>query len=433
MLDIKFIKANPELVKKDLKKRNDAEKLPWVDEVISKNDGFWRLKAESDKLRNQRNIITSEINELKKQGKDFSNKIKEAKELPGRIVEAEAKLGELQDRIKYILARLPNVLHDTVPVGLDDKGNRLIRKWGKIKKPKFELKVHGDLLEEKGLADFKRATKTSGAGFGFLKGDLVKLELALVQFTADMLAKKGFTLVSPPLMLKKELYAGVTALADFENVMYKVEGEDSYLIATSEHPLAAMYANEILEGDELPIRLAGISSCFRKEIGSHGVDTRGLFRVHQFNKVEQFVFCKPKDSWKIFEELIKNAEEVFKKLKIPYRVVSICTGDIGSVAAKKYDIEAWFPREKAYKEVVSCSNCTSYQSASLGIKFKDGKTGEKEFVHTLNSTAVATSRALRAIVELYQNKDGSIKVPSVLVPYMKKKIIGKSEVVRHRK
>jgi seryl-tRNA synthetase len=223
-------------------------------------------------------------------------------------------------------------------------------------------------------------------------------------------------------MMRRKPYEGVTALEDFENVMYKIEGEDSYLIATSEHPIAAMLMNETLDEKKLPLKFVGLSSCFRKEIGSHGVDTRGLFRVHQFNKVEQFIFCKPSDSWKLHEELLKNAEHLMQKLKIPYRITSICTGDIGIVAAKKYDVEAWFPRQKAYREVISCSNCTSYQAVRLNIKYLN-RSSEKEYVHTLNSTAIATGRTMAAIAENYQNKDGSISVPEVLQPYLGKKKI----------
>ncbi len=417
MLDIKFIKANPELIRADLKRRKDDDKLPWVDELIKAHDEFWKLKTESDQLRHDRNVITREINELRKQGADFSKKVNEAKELPDKIRKTEEELQKLNDRISYILARLPNVLHESVPEGMDERGNKEIKKWGKPKKFGFELKVHGELLEERNLADFKRAAKVSGTGFVFIKGDLLKLENALIQFAMDHLGKKGFTPVSPPLLMGKKSYEAVTALQDFENVMYKIEGEDMYLIATSEHPIAAMLSGELLEESELPIKLCGISPCFRREIGSHGVDTRGLFRMHQFNKIEQFVFCKPSDSWQIFEKLLKNAEEILQKLKIPYRAVSICTGDIGSVAAKKYDIEAWFPREETYKEVVSCSNCTSYQSVGLDIKYR-ATNGNKDYVHTLNSTAIATSRTLRAIIENYQNKDGSIRVPAALLPYM---------------
>ncbi len=430
MLDIRFIRTNPDAVKKDLEKRQDKEKLPWVDEAVKKRDEWKRLKEEADKLRHSRNLITQEINKLQKQKKDFSAKVREAKEAAKKITEAEEKLGQLQDRIGFILQRLPNILHDSVPVGKDDTENKEIRRWGTPKKPAFQLKSHGELLEQLGLADFELATKISGAGFHFLKGDLVRLELALINFAAAAMEKKGFTLIEPPSMMQRKPYEGVIDIAAFENVMYKIdegkkEEDSSYLIATSEHPIAAMMMNETLDEEKLPLKFCGVSSCFRREIGSHGVDTRGLFRVHQFNKVEMFAFCKPEDSWKIHEELLKNAEELLQQLKIPYRVVNVCTGDIGSVAAKKYDLEAWFPRQNNFREVVSCSNCTSYQAAALNIRYNNKKSGEKEFVHTLNATAVATSRMLAAIAENFQNKDGTITVPDVLVPYVGKKVIGK--------
>lgn len=421
MLDIKFIKDNSAAVKKSLEKRGDKEKLAWVDEAVKKQEQWKEVKEENDRLRNKRNVITREINELQKQGKDIKAAVKEAKELPGKIADSDKKLQELQDRVTFILQRLPNVLHPSVPVGKDDSENKEVRKWGKPKEVEG-LKSHGELLEEKNLADFGRAAKVSGTGFYFVKGDLVKLELALINFAADELAKKGFTLIEPPLILRRKPYEGVVSLQDFENVMYKIEGDDSYLIATSEHPIGAMHINETFDESQLPLKYAGVSSCFRKEIGSHGVDTRGLFRVHQFNKVEQFVFCKPSDSWKIHEELLKNAEELVKKLGIPYRVVNICTGDIGMIAAKKYDIEAWFPRQKKYGEIISCSNCTDYQAVSLNIKYAD-KEGNKHYVHTLNSTAIATGRMMVAIAENCQNKDGTITVPEALQKYVGKKKI----------
>jgi seryl-tRNA synthetase len=425
MLDIKFIKENSELIKKDLKRRHDDEKVTWVGEVINKFDEWKKLKEDSDKLRHDRNLATREINQLKKDKKDFLGKVKEAKEIADKIDASERDLEELQTRVGFILQRLPNLLHESVPVGKDDTENQEIRKWGKVSEPSFKLKNHGELLEQLGLADFDRASKISGTGFHFLKGDLVKLELALINFVSGFIEKKGFTLIQPPSMMWRKPYESVIELEAFENVMYKVDGEESYMIATSEHPIAAMFKTELLDEKELPIKLCGISTCFRKEIGSHGVDTRGLFRVHQFNKVEQFIFSKPEDSWKIHEELLKNSEEIMQKLKIPYRVVNVCSGDIGAVAAKKYDIEAWFPRQKDYGEVVSCSNCTSYQSVGLNIKYLNSKTDEKEHVHTLNSTAVATGRIMVAIAENYQNEDGTITVPDVLIKFMGKKVIGK--------
>ena len=264
--------------------------------------------------------------------------------------------------------RLPNILHESVPQGKDDTGNVEIRRVGTPRMFDFEIRNHGQLAADRGWADFERAAKTSGAGFYFLKGSLVLLDLALQHFALDLLEKKGFIPVIPPFMINRSSYEGVTDLDDFEKVMYKIDGDDAYLIATSEHPIAAMYQDEIFEEKDLPLRLAGLSPCFRREIGAHGLDTKGLFRVHQFTKIEQFVFCRPGDSWQIHEELLANAEEIFCKLDLPYHVVNICTGDIGTVAAKKYDIEAWMPRENAYKEVVSCSNCTSYQAASLNIQ-----------------------------------------------------------------
>jgi seryl-tRNA synthetase len=277
------------------------------------------------------------------------------------------------------------------------------------------------------LVDLDRAAKVSGARFYYMKNEAVLLELALERFAMDLLREKGFAIIEPPFMIKREPYEGVTSLADFEDTLYKIEGEDLYLIATSEHPMGAMFMNEILPAETLPLKYAGISPCFRKEAGAHGKDTKGIFRVHQFNKIEQFIFCKPEDSWKLHEELLANAEGIYQKLGIPYRIVNICTGDIGTVAAKKYDIEAWMPVQKMFREVVSCSNCTDYQSRRLNVRYRE-KTGEKsEFVHTLNSTAIATQRTIVAIIENYQQSDGSLKVPKALVPYM-----GKTEEVRKK-
>ncbi|MDP7180115.1 MAG: serine--tRNA ligase [Candidatus Woesearchaeota archaeon] len=416
MLDIKFIRENADLVKKDLEKRDDHEKVKWVDEVLQNDKRYRDLLQESQKLRHDRNIITQEINELRKQGGDISPKLKLAKALPGKIKKAEEDTLEIKEKLKYYLMRIPNILHKSVPFGTDDTGNKTVRTFGKKPKFDFKLKDHSTIIEDLGMANFDDAAKVSGNGFYYLMGDLALLDLALMRFAIDILVKDGYTLVEPPLMVRKKPYEGVTDLADFETMMYKIDGEDLYLIATSEHPIAAMNMNKTFDESELPLKYCGVSPCFRKEIGSHGIDTKGLFRVHQFNKIEQFVFCKPEDSWKLHEELIANAETIFQKLKLPYRVVNICTGDIGIVAAKKYDLEVYMPRENKYREVVSCSNCTGYQATRLNIKYRKG--GEKEYMHTLNSTAIATGRALRAIIENYQQKDGSVKIPAVLVPYM---------------
>jgi len=425
MLDINFVRNNAHIVREDLKKRGWEDKLSLLDEVIS-NDFEWRqLKGELDELKSRRNKANSEINDARKKGEDITKLVQEMKSLPERIVKGEEKSKELLENIRQCLLRIPNVLHESVPIGKDDSENVAIRTWGKKREFDFELKSHGELAESLNLADFKRATKISGSGFAYLKGDLARLDLALQQFAIDHLIKKGFTFVTPPLMMKKEAYEGVTDLGAFEDVMYKIEGEDLYLIATSEHPLVSMYMNEVLDERELPIKLCGLSPCFRKEIGSHGVDSRGLFRMHQFNKVEQVIICDPQDSWKIHEEIQKNSEEIFQALEIPYRVVNICTGDIGYVAAKKYDIEAWFPREKEYKEVTSASNCTGYQAVRLNLRYQKGN--ERFYVHTLNNTGIATSRAMRAILENYQNRDGSVDIPTVLQKYMGVKKLERKE------
>jgi seryl-tRNA synthetase len=419
MLDIRFIRAHPEIVKADLRKRNDPEKIGWIDDLLKKDARSRELKGETDTLRQRRNTIARDINTAKKAGRDAKVLMAEAAALPQKIRAYDTEQEEIKDTIHNYLMRLPNILHDSVPVGRDDSENVEIKRVGTPRTVDFEVKNHGQLASDNNWADFERATKIAGAGFYFLKGSLVLLDLSLQRYALDQLEGKGFTPVIPPYMINRSSYEGVTDLEDFEKVMYKIDGDDAYLIATSEHPIGAMYQGEIFEEKDLPLRLAGISPCFRREIGAHGLDTKGLFRVHQFTKVEQFVFCKPEDSWTIHEELLANAEELFLGLGLPYRVVNICTGDIGTVAAKKYDVEVWMPRENTYKEVVSCSNCTSYQAVRLNIRVRDKKDFEsKQHIHTLNSTAVATSRVIRAILENNQHSDGSVEVPEVLWPYM---------------
>ena len=423
MLDIKLFRENPDVIRKDLEKRKDTEKLKLVDRVIELDKNKRALLVDVQELQKKRNDASSEINNAKKEGKDVKKLILKIKAIPSEIEGIEKKMNKLDEELKQCLYQIPNILHSSVPYGKDDSENEVLKKSGKLKKQDFELVPHHMLAEKLGLVDFDRARKIAGAGFYFLKGDLALLNQALIRFAVDSLLKKGFTLIEPPHMMNREAYEGVTDLTAFEEMLYKVENHDAHLIATSEHPLTAMFMNEVLEEKEMPVKFLGVSHCFRKEIGSHGIDEKGLFRVHQFQKVEQIVICKPEDSWKIHEELLKNAEELFSALELPYRVVNICTGDIGIVAAKKYDIEVWMPRTQEYKEVVSCSNCTEYQARRLNIKVgKHG--GNKEFVHTLNATAVATSRVLVAILENYQNKDCSVAIPKVLIPYMngKKKL-----------
>jgi len=425
LIDSKTIRENPAIVRDNLSKRYNEAILSSFDKWVIQ-DKEWRvLKAEVDDLRAKRNSITEEIKLAKGKGVDTKALLAKAKSLPVDTKKKEERLKELEEENKELIMRIPNILHDSVPFGKDDSNNVPIKFWGDAVKPKFELKHHGELAKALGVAEFDRAVKISGAGFFYLKGDLALLDLALQRLAIDILVEKGFTLIQPPLMMNKKAYSGVTDLGDFETVMYKIEGEDLYMIATSEHPLVSMYMDESFEEKDIttPIRFVGVSPCFRKEIGKHGLDERGFFRVHQFNKVEQVVFCRPEDSWKEFESISKNQEIFFQKLEIPYRVVNVCTGDMGIVAAKKFDIEGWSPREGKYIELGSCSNCTSYQAVRLNIKYKK-KDGTKEYVHTLNNTMVPTTRTLRVLIENYQTKDGTIKVPKALQIYMN----GKTEI-----
>jgi seryl-tRNA synthetase len=417
MLDINLFRENPEVVRKDLRKRGAHDKLKLVDEIIAL-DKEWRSSlTRLNELRRQRNVLSREISQLKAKGEDISAKVAEIKRLPEEIKELEARVDELEARLRSLLMRMPNLLHESVPVGESEEDNVVVRTWGEPREFDFPPRDHIDLALLNDLFDIERAAKVAGSRFYYLKNQLVKLNYALINFALDFLAEKGFTLLQPPYMLRRAAEEAATDLADFEDVIYKVEGEDLYLIPTSEHAILAMHMDEILDGKALPLRYAGISPCFRKEAGAHGRDTKGIFRVHQFEKVEQFVFSRPEESWDEHERLLANAEEVYQKLGIPYRVVNICTGDIGTVAAKKYDIEAWLPGQGKYREVVSCSNCTDYQARRARIRFRDSPSEPTQYVHTLNSTLIATERTLVAILENYQREDGSIEVPKVLVPY----------------
>jgi seryl-tRNA synthetase len=424
MLDIKLVRESPDVIRKDLKKRDRNDLIRKLDEAIEL-DRRWRDSLQvTESLRHQRNVLSSEIAQLKKEGKDATEKLRIVKDIPAKIKEEEEKTTRYQEKIREIMLILPNILHESVPVGADDTFNKVERTWGKKPDFKFKLKSHVDLLEEKDLGDTEKAAEISGSRFYYLKNELVLLDYALMKFALDHLHSKGYTLIEPPYLMRRKPYEAMTSMGDFEEVMYKVEGEDLYLIATSEHSVGPYHLNETIEAKKLPLRYAGVSPCFRKEAGSHGKDTKGIFRVHQFHKVEQFVFSLPEQSWEIHEELLKNAEELYQKLELPYRVVNICTGDIGSIAAKKYDIEVWMPAQNTYREVVSCSNCTDYQARRLQTRYQKGE--ERGFVHTLNSTAIATTRTIVAIMENFQNEDGSINIPKALLPYMNGiKAIGK--------
>ena len=419
MLDIKLIRENPELVKDNLNKRGNPENIKMLEELIDV-DRQWRQDlTKLNELRHERKLVTIEIATLKKTGKDASSKVEKAKQIDIEITNIEKEVAATEEQTRSYLMRLPNLLHETVPVGKDENDNVQARTWGTIPKFKFPVKNHIDLSLNLDIIDIERAGKVSGSRFFYLKKAGVLLDMALISFALEEIVKKGYAPVEPPYLMRRDAYEGVTALSDFEDVLYKIENEDLYLIATSEHPMAAMFKDEVLKEEELPLKLAGISACFRKEAGAHGKDTRGIFRTHQFNKIEQFIFCTPEESWKLHEELIHNAEELVQKLGLPYRVVNVCTGDIGTVAAKKYDIEAWMPAQNAYREIVSCSNCTDYQARRLNIRYREKEGAPtKGFVHTLNSTAIATGRTIVAIIENFQQEDGSIVVPKVLRKYM---------------
>jgi len=417
VLDIKLFRENPELIRQNLRKRGDEEKLRMVDEIIAL-DSEWRAAlTRLNELRRRRNELSREISRLKKAGEDVSAKIAEIKRLPEEVKRLQAEVAEKESRLKSMLMRMPNLLHDSVPAGEGEEDNVVVRTWGEPAKPCARPRDHIELALLHDLLDTERAARAAGSRFYYLKRQLVKLNYALISFGLDFMAERGFTLLQPPYMLRRAAEEAATDLADFEDVIYKVEGEDLYLIPTSEHAILAMHMGEIIEGSKLPLLYAGISPCFRKEAGAHGRDTKGIFRVHQFEKVEQFVFCRPEESWSWHERLLENAEEVYRRLEIPYRVVNICTGDIGTVAAKKYDIEVWLPGQGKYREVVSCSNCTDYQARRAGIRFRDSPDEPTRHVHTLNSTLIATERTMVAILENHQQEDGSVRIPEVLVPY----------------
>ncbi|MFH0961494.1 MAG: serine--tRNA ligase [archaeon] len=423
MLDIRFIRENPDAVRRDLERRGgDGSLLALLEKTVENDKTARQLNVQVENLRAERNRITEEISQAKKAGGAASAKtVARSKEVPAEIKGSEENLNLLKNELHEALLRLPNTLHESVPFGKDDSENSVVRTWGEARKHSFEPKGHEEILLSLGMLDLERAAKISGSRFYFMKGDLVLLDMSLQRFAADLLIERGFTVVNPPAIMGHEAYMGVTDLGTFEEMLYKIDGEPAYLIATSEHPLGGMMMDETLLEGELPLRLAGISPCFRKEAGAHGKDTKGIFRVHQFNKIEQFVFCNPNESWKIHEELIDNAEEIFRRLEIPHRVVNVCTGDIGTVAAKKYDLEAWMPVQGKYREMVSCSNCTSYQAVRLNVRFRKAPGTPSEYLHTLNSTAIATTRAIVALIENFQTKDGTVNLPKALWGYVGKR------------
>jgi len=403
-----------------LRADHDKREMPHdnIDEVIRLDEEWRQARYDVDLLRKKRNEAARGIAEAKKSGDSAAADaiLAEVASLGQEIDALSEKVDSCLSERDTIRMRVPNILHESVPVGEDDQKNTLHSLHGDKIELGFEARNHNDLIEMNNWVDLARGAKVTGSRFYFLQGDLARLEMALQSYSANFLMERGYTLVQPPLMMNREAYEGVTDLGDFETVMYGIEPDKYYLIATSEHPLTAMRMDEIIEPSELPIKLVGVSSCFRREVGAHGLSDRGIWRVHQFTKIEQIVICKPDDSWEHHEELLTNAVELWDSLGLHYRVVNICTGDMGTVASKKYDLEAWLPGANEYKEVVSCSNCTDYQANRLRMRYRTSEGNSA--VHTLNSTAVATSRALVAIMEQYQNEDGTVRVPDVLVPHM---------------
>ena len=416
MLDPRILKEKPELVREMLKKRNMTD-FP-IDELIMLHRLRGELITKTQMLRRQKNLLSETIASKKKSKQDATFELGEMKQVSALLDQTESEATQIEVKFSQLIMTLPNLLHETVPVGKDEKDNVVVRQHGEIMRPSFNPKDHIDLATTLDLLDLNRAAKVSGARFYFLKNELVKMNQALINFALDFLLERNYTLIQPPYMIRKEPMVGSVILNDFEDVIYKIEDEDIYMIGTSEHAIAGMHMDEILEGIKLPIRYAGFSSCFRKEAGAHGRDMKGIFRVHQFEKVEQFIYCRPEESWREHERMLALSEEFFKQLGIPYRVMLLCSGDMGKISAKTYDIEAWMAGQNAYREIVSCSNCLDYQARRLGIRFRDKTNEETRLVHTLNSTLVATERTMVAILENFQTEKGSVEVPKVLQKYM---------------
>mgnify|MGYP001196859020 FL=1 len=415
MLDPKLIKEKPEVIKNMLKARSVEFDL---EGLINSDQKRREFITKTDELRKKKNQVALNISEKKKKGEDISSILAEMKSVSEELSKLEVEQNNIEKKYLKLATSIPNLIHESVPIGEDEGSNKEIKKWGNIPEFDFKIKDHIDISEDLDLVDLERAAKVAGARFYYLKNDLVRLNQALINFGLDFLREKGYSAVQPPYMINRESMEGAVIAEDFEEVIYKIDNQDLYMIGTSEHAMAAMHSKEIIEGKDIPKKYAGISPCFRKEAGAHGRDQKGIFRVHQFDKIEQFVFSKPEDSWKEHEKLLSIAEEFYQKLEIPYRVMLLSTGDTGNISAKTYDIEAWMAGQNAYREIVSCSNCLEYQARRLKIRFRDKTNEDTQYVHTLNSTLIATTRVLVAIMENFQTKDGHIRIPQVLQGYM---------------
>lgn len=418
MIDIKLIRENPELVKENIKKKFQDQKLELVDEVKKLDEDYRALRVRADELRGRRNTISKEIGQLMKQGlKDKAEEVKaEVAKIAKEIEESEVKEIELEAAIKKIMMVIPNIVDPSVPVGKDDSENVEIEQFGTKREFDFEIPYHVDIMEKLDGIDLDAARKTSGNGFYYLKGDIARLHSSILSYARDFMINRGYTYYIPPFMIRSNVVTGVMSFSEMENMMYKIEGEDLYLIGTSEHSMIGKFIDTIIDEDELPQKLTSYSPCFRKEVGAHGIEERGVYRIHQFEKQEMIIVCKPEDSMNYYNEMWKNSVDFFLSMDIPVRTLECCTGDLADLKVKSCDVEAWSPRQKKYFEVGSCSNLGDAQARRLKIRIK----GEKGnyFAHTLNNTVVAPPRMLIAFLENNLNADGSINIPKALQPYM---------------
>ncbi|MBD5394572.1 MAG: serine--tRNA ligase [Lachnospiraceae bacterium] len=418
MIDIKFLRENPDVVKENIKKKYQDSKIPLVDEVIALDAESRKAKQEADDLRANRNKISKEIGSLMAQGKKEEAEAKKAEVAAGakRLIELEEKEKELEEKVTKIMMVIPNIIDPTVPIGKDDTENVEITKYGDPVVPDFEVPYHTDIMEKFNGIDLDSARKVAGNGFYYLMGDIARLHSAVISYARDFMINRGFTYCVPPFMIRSNVVTGVMSFAEMDAMMYKIEGEDLYLIGTSEHSMIGKFIDTIIPEGELPKTLTSYSPCFRKEKGAHGLEERGVYRIHQFEKQEMIVVCKPEESPMWFEKLWQNTVDLFRSMDIPVRTIECCSGDLADLKVKSYDVEAWSPRQKKYFEVGSCSNLGDAQARRLKIRV-NGENG-KYFAHTLNNTVVAPPRMLIAFLENNLQADGSIKIPEVLQPYM---------------
>lgn len=426
MIDIKFLRANPEIVKENIKKKFQEEKLELVDKVIELDRQYRETKVECDNLRNQKNIKSKQFGMFKGQKDEIERLKSEIAEIDAKLPEMEELEVKLEADIHEIMLVIPNIIDESVPIGKNDSENVEVEKFGEPFVPDFEVPYHVDIMEKVKGIDIDSARKTSGNGFYYLCGDIAQLQSCILSYARDFMIDKGFTYYIPPFMIRSDVVTGVMSFAEMEGMMYKIEGEDLYLIGTSEHSMIGKFIDTIIPESELPKTLTSYSPCFRKEVGAHGIEERGVYRIHQFEKQEMIVVCKPEESMEWFHKLYSYTVEFFRTLDIPVRTLECCSGDLADLKVKSIDVEAWSPRQKKYFEVGSCSNLGDAQARRLKIRVKD-EDGNKYFAHTLNNTVVAPPRMLIAFLENNLNEDGSIRIPEALRPYMRKNIIAVPE------